>query len=68
MAKRSRSIEVCEFCGANYHPMPRWTKGDDMIFVCQPELKQFSPKPDIDCEQIANSRGFVKRLDLTPKR
>jgi len=61
-------IEVCHYCGCQYHPMPRWTRGKDLIFVCDAWVHDHYNEPDPDCRSKASADGFVLRRDLTPSR
>ena len=53
-----RFIEQCEYCDMAYHPMPRYQKGNKMIFVCF----------DDECQEKALADGYIYRDDLTPSR
>lgn len=61
-------IEVCHYCGVQYHPMPRWTKGKHLIFVCDEWVHKHFNEVDPDCRAKASEDGFVLRRDLTPSR
>jgi len=61
--RRDGITEKCEYCGYCYHPMPRYTKGDEMIVVCQ----SFVSGND-RCEKRAKINGWTRRPDLTPSR
>lgn len=72
--KYNRAIEVCEYCDACYHPMMRWTKDNETIFVHSFTFNMDAgpEEPvivmDDTCEKNAIADGFEKRPDLTPRR
>ena len=66
--KRYQGMEECQFCGAIYHPMMRWSKGGTVIFVCSPDYHKHNNQPDPGCRDQARELGFEPRPDLTPTR
>lgn len=63
-------IDVCAYCGAAYHPMPRWTHATKpLICVCEyrydAEANKLQPT---DCFDKARADGYTLRGDLTPRR
>ena len=59
-------MDTCHYCGRTFHPMPRWTQGDNLICVCYDQVW-----PDAEpqnCTQKAVEDGYTKRQDLTPRR
>ena len=72
--KYDRTIEVCEYCDISYHPMPRWSKPGDVIFVHMYRFN-YEAGPDENfmirdetCEEKARAAGYELRMDLTPRR
>ena len=66
-------MEKCHYCGVEYHPMPRWTNASKLIYVCGITILQLEDgdieiKNGSPCETLAKDDGYVKRLDLTPRR
>lgn len=72
--KYYKGTEMCEYCEITYHPMTRWTKGDETIFVHSMKFNydkktgNLSIDMDDSCEKLAIGNGYAKREDLTPKR
>lgn len=69
--KRSKGIDICQYCGCQYHPMPRWTKGNQTICVCSDEYqmwKSLGKDAPTGCSEKAKEDGFTRRMDLTPRR
>lgn len=60
-------IEVCQYCSCSYHPMPRWSGPDGIIFVCDPEMADLTGS-DGRCTAKAKADGYRRRDDLTPSR
>jgi len=72
-----RHIEQCEYCDVVHHPMTRWVHpvSGEMVFIHYIRVITLpNGKTDLlfeeenDCSRKAIELGFVKRLDLTPKR
>lgn len=65
-------VETCYYCGAQYHPMPRYTKGGQLRYVCSGHYairEDGEPEwVETDCRQRAEKDGFTYRPDLTPER
>lgn len=65
--------EACQYCGTHYHPMPRYTNNNGMIFVCHfrpvyDDGGEFVRLEETDCREKAKSHGYRFRRDLTPRR
>ena len=66
-------MEKCKYCGIEFHPMVRWTKPGELIYVCQLTIKRTDSGditiiPGSDCEVKAAADGYTRRVDLTPSR
>lgn len=64
-------METCYYCGAQYHPMPRYTKGGQLRYVCHFRLEERMDgwhTVETDCRRRAAADGFVYRPDLTSAR
>lgn len=69
-------MEKCNYCGLEYHPMPRWTRriAPTLIYVCNQKLVMDGNGNFVDivpwagCEESATEDGYTKRMDLTPRR
>ena len=61
-------LEQCEYCDMSYHPMARWTRGDDIIFVCDMRIGGGKVQAHGGCKAKALAAGFTFRRDLTPSR
>jgi len=67
-------MEKCNYCQIEYHPMPVWTSASKRIHVCNMTFTYYEQGgiKDIifgsECEKKAEADGFMKRMDLTPRR
>ena len=63
-------MEKCHYCGYEYHPMLRATKGGKLICVCEfyydEDLEKLITKEE--CKKKAIADGYKLRRDLTPSR
>jgi len=68
--KWNKGIEMCQFCKISYHPMTRWKKGSDVVFIHEFIFKVGFSEIQLDdkCKKIAAQRGYTERRDLTPTR
>jgi len=57
-----KQIDECYYCGAVYHPMMNWTKGNQLICVCSVSITGNT------CAKDALEEGWSRRRDLTPSR
>jgi len=67
-------MEKCEYCGIVYHPMTVYVMNSasprrgHVIHVCSDVIKKAINQPETECYLKAESDGYIKRVDLTPKR
>lgn len=73
--KERKPIDTCEYCGVKYHPMPVWAHEEKYgrIYVhhirwVEDDNGDLIIYEDRGCEAKAIADGYVKRMDLTPKR
>ena len=69
--RRDGITEQCQFCDSCYHPMPRYTRGDQLIFVCHHRFSEDNGNLQIldsPCKARAETDGWIFRRDLTPRR
>jgi len=64
-----RWIDICHYCGFEYHPMPRYVKDRHWICVCAMIIKEDgSIIRNNGCISKAIKEGYVRRQDKTPTR
>lgn len=62
-------IDVCAYCGVEYHPMLRWTHPTQpQICVCEWRYDDSGFHPHAECSDKARADGYTPRRDLTPRR
>jgi hypothetical protein len=68
------TMEKCNYCGFEYHPMLRATKDGKRIYICEYRFtfdengELGDVKPTEECKEKALADGFTLRRDLTPRR
>jgi hypothetical protein len=68
------TMEKCNYCGFEYHPMLRATKYGKLIYICEYRFtfdengELGDVKPTEECKEKALADGFTLRRDLTPRR
>ncbi len=60
------TLDTCFYCDRSFHPMPRWTKDNDLICVCYDQV--WPDDEPRNCSDLATEGGFTRRGDLTPSR
>lgn len=66
-------MDTCHYCGAQYHPMPVYTRPGARIHVCHhrfvidDETGELGFQ-DTNCKEKAALEGYTYRPGLTPKR
>jgi DNA-binding XRE family transcriptional regulator len=61
-------IDTCAYCGAQYHPMMRYSNGKRIICVCSPGVRRAMGQNYPGCNEQADAEGFYPRPELTPGR
>jgi len=67
-------IDKCEYCGCQYHPMPRYVHVQTRRLICVCHFKVGIDEyggPRLEpsgCPAKATADGYILRMDLTPKR